>query len=374
MTKKGTAAMTRRVRPTVFHCAAVVIGTLLILSFAGTTSAWPPGGNGGGPGGGGGGSTPPEGTVYFRHEGTIWQMDGAGTPESRAPLATTVDYGNPSYARHGNERWFAYESADYGAPLFPNGQTFHQIRATSETGLDVQLLSETDVEIFAFDGVRWAANDASITFVGQRWNLDPDGLPVSVEVGLYELSINFSSGTPEAGALEFIVDLSGPLRAGPDGFLTGPAELAGHTWNPDRTQVAFGVRIHTETEDADEIWIADLPSGTFSLLNSANGVGWPDWSPDGSRIGYYSRAGAVIHNLDSGQSKVLKGTPSTAWELPYWSPTGGYFVIGRWDGFLVGEDAIYRFTANLGGKTALTAGLDDPLPMFNTLIPLGWRN
>lgn len=360
------------------------LAAVLFLTFAGITHAWPPGGNGngngGGPGGGGGGnggggSPPPQGTVYFRHEGLIWQTDAAGTPESRFPLAAAVGYGNPSYALHQNERWFAYEEPDYAAPMFPNGVEFKEIRATSESGLDVLLLLDPDIEIFSWDGIKWATDDASLTFVGQRWDLDPDGLPIVVEVGLYELFVDFSSGVPVPGALDLVADLSGPLRAGPEGFLAYPdSQLAGHTWNPDRTQFAFGVRISTDTVDADEIWIADLPSETFSLLVSENSIGWPAWSPDGSRMGYYSRNGAVILDLTTGRSKVLKGTPSTAWEQPFWSPTGEHFVIGHWDRFLIGEDAIYRFTATLGGKTDVTEGLDVPVPMFNTLIPLGWRN
>jgi hypothetical protein len=51
--------MTRRIFPTLFSragCASAIVGAALLLSFAGTASAWPPGGNGGGPGGGGGGA------------------------------------------------------------------------------------------------------------------------------------------------------------------------------------------------------------------------------------------------------------------------------------------------------------------------------
>ena len=331
---------------------------------------------GGGPGGGGGGgdSPPPEGTVYFSHEGTIWQMDAAGTPESRSPLATANACGDPSYGAHGGERWFAYEA--HSVQTFPNGRPFSQIRATSESGLDIQLLSETDIEVISWDSITWAPDDGSITFVGERWELDLDDQPVAVDIGLYELFVDFSSGTPVATGLDFVADLSGPMQAGPDGF-PGPyaGQLAGHSWNPDRTQVAFGVRItYPNTEYIEEIWVADLAAGTLSLLDSGNAVGWPHWSPDGSRIGYFTKDSAVVLNLSSGRTKELRRTVSTRWEEMFWSPTGDHIVIGHYDGLLNAEDAIYRLTADLRDKTELTAGLEAPIPRGNTLYPLGWRN
>lgn len=373
--------MTSRIHLTRYFCvlcAAAVSSTILFGSFAGTARAWPPGGNGGGPGGGGGGgSTPaPAGTIYFRHAATIWQMDGAGTPESRIPLATVRDYGDPSYARHGNQRWFAYDCGDERAPEyppFPNGRYFRDIRAGSESGQEILLWSQPDIEIISW--ANWTPDDGSITFIGERWQLDPDGLPAATDAGIYELPVDFSSGTPVAGALEFVAELSGPMRAGPGGFLPqSDGELAGHTWNHDGTQLAFGIRVHNEAEDATEIWIADLPSGTPSLLASGRGLGWPQWSPDGSRIGYVSVNGTIMHELSSDRTKVLKRTPTTSWEQTFWSPSGAYFAIGHWDNFLIGEDAIYRFTASIGGKTELIANRNSPVPQSHVLIPLGWRN
>jgi Tol biopolymer transport system component len=164
------------------------------------------------------------------------------------------------------------------------------------------------------------------------------------------------------------------MRAGPDGFAVFPdAELTGHTWNADGTQFAFGVRIDSAEESAQEIWIADVTSGSLQLLRSG-GVGWPQWSPDGRRIGYSSLAGQVVHDLATGRKKTLNRTVSASWGGLTWSPDGAYVVVYHWDNFLSGYDALYRFTADLGGKTELTAGLADPPPRFNVFIPEGWRN
>jgi hypothetical protein len=69
----------------------------------------------------------------------------------------------------------------------------------------------------------------------------------------------------------------------------------------------------------------------------------------------------------------VSDTPSTGWGRTNWSPTGTYCVIYHYDNFLSGYDAIFRFTADLGGKTELTAGLNNPIPHMNVLIPVGWR-
>ena len=84
--------------------------------------------------------------------------------------------------------------------------------------------------------------------------------------------------------------------------------------------------------------------------------------------------GTIVHELSSDRIKVLKRTPSTAWGETIWSPTGAYFAVLHWDNFLIGYDAIYRFTASIGGKTELIANLNSPVPQSHVLIPLGWRN
>ncbi len=120
---------------------------------------------------------------------------------------------------------------------------------------------------------------------------------------------------------------------------------------------------------------AIVPPTALRLLASGHGIGWPEWSPDGSRIGYVSWDGTVIYDVSRNRSKKLTSTPSDSWGRTEWSPDGSYFVILHWDNFY-GYDAIYRFTANLTGKTELTAGLAPPDAPFLSivLIPVGWRN
>ncbi len=338
-----------------------------------------------------GGGVPP-GVVYFRHASPVhdlamWQMDAAGTPSSRVPVGTWRDYGVPSYQRHANQRWFVYNlpvwlpAGEY--QTFPNGRVAEGIWAGNEDGQEILLLSEPDIEVIS--ETIWAADDASISFVGERWLVDETGQPTAVEAGLYKIDVAYDADGAVVGSvpgsLTFLADLSPQLRTGPAGY---NGELAGHSWAPGRTSLTFGVRSWNTSPSYAEVYVVDLslvsdpavvPPAALRLLASGHGVGWPEWSPDGSRIGYVSSQGTVIYDLSRGRSKTLASTPNGSWGRTQWSPDGSYFVLCHWDNFY-GYDAIYRFTASLTGKTELTAGLAPPDAPFLSvvLIPVGWRN
>lgn len=323
----------------------------------------------------GGSTPPPPGIIYFRHDYSLWQMDAAGSLASRVRLSAAPDSGEPSYDRHGGQRWFVYSIEQPTG--FPNGRSAYDLRAGSDGGADVLLLADTDIEVLS-EPV-WAADDLSVSYIGERWGLDANDELVVVEAGVYELAISFGSGGPAPGALEFLADLSGPLDITTDGF-TSRGDVRGHTWNPDRTAVAFNVDLW---DSGDEIWIldlalvtdpADVPAAAFSLLATGTGAGQPRWSPDGRRIGYSTSDAAVVYDVATGRRKLLKRTTSTLWGTTEWSPDGAYFAVSRWNGLLPGgqgNDAIFRFTADLGGKTELTAGF--ATPAHNVLTPVGWR-
>jgi dipeptidyl aminopeptidase/acylaminoacyl peptidase len=299
----------------------------------------------------------------------MWQMDGAGTPESRVRLPDAPLWGDPSYLRYGNkQRWFLYDYHEEPAyPKFPNGRYLIEIRAGSEGGEDLLLLSDPNLEIISHP--RWSAGDASITFIAERWSVDAEGQPIALDAGVYELSINFTqAGIPQVGTLEFVADLSTQLRAGPDGT---PTYFCGHSCNSTGTQLAFAVQIDTDQEFAQELWIVDLSSGTSQLLMSGVWVWGPEWSPDDTRIGLTRNNDQVVYNLATGRTKLLNRTVNGSWWGLKWSPTGDYVVVSHWDNFLSGSDSMYRFTAELTGRTELTAGL--PIPHFNDFTPVGWR-
>lgn len=318
-------------------------------------------------------SGPPPGVIYFRHDGSMWQMDAAGTPASRVRLADAPEYGDPSQALHRDKRWFAFDVSYVPelAPVFPNQRQFTEIHAGDTGGSLVRLLSDLNLEILSQP--RWSTDDQSLTFLAERWD-EVNGQMAATDAGVYSLAISFdANGTPQAGELTFLLDLSVQLRGGAAG-VPGYAEfeLTGHSWNPTGTQVAFGVRIDRDQKRSQEIWISDVTNATHRILVSGSGVGWPEWSPDGSRIAF-SRSGQVVLNLATGRTKTLSNSASDSWGGLRWSPTSAYTVVYHWDNLLPGYDAMYRCTADLGSRTTLSAGLADPPQPFNYFIPVGWR-
>jgi hypothetical protein len=212
--------------------------------------------------------------------------------------------------------------------------------------------------------------------------LDGNGQPTTVaEAGLFAFDIDYDAAGnimgSVPGSLTFAKDLSSELQIGENGF-NSDSEVAGHSWSPTTQAFTFGVR-HWDREldwDQEEVWVMDLdqPDDSY-LLSTDNGAGWPEWSPDGTKIGYVMSNGTVIYDLERDRSRLLGRTPSTAWGISHWSPDGSEFVISHWDNWKPGYDAIYRLTEKLGGKTLLVD--DDSLcepTNFCTLITLGWRD
>jgi hypothetical protein len=328
----------------------------------------------GGKGHGGGGSeTPPAGTVYFLHDDAIWQMNADGTGRTPLPNAPFIDwFADPSQLRHNGQRWFA-------------NRWQNEVWASSENGALVPLVVEADVDVIS--PPVWVAGDSGVTFIGQRWELDDSGEPtVVVEAGLYAVAVAFDASGAIAGSVPgsrtLIADLSSELRIDSSGFPDHGAEVAGHSWAPDLSAFTFGIRTYDAGSRVQEIWVVDMsqvtnpyavPPGATLLLDSGNGIGWPEWSPDGSRIAYMSWIGTYVYHVANGSRKRLGRKLDDAWGPAEWSPDSSHLVLYHWDNFS-GYDAIYRFTADLGDKTELTAGLCPPDSHFDcVLFPLGWR-
>jgi hypothetical protein len=314
---------------------------------------------------GGGGDPVPGGTVYFRQAGQgVWQMNSDGSNPQLLPNALR---GLPSHALHAGERWFV-KWDQIGDP-FPQG--FAEVWAGSETGTLVPLVAEPDVEIIT--PPIWTPDDLSVSFIGERWLLGDDGQPLEViEVGLYRIDLVYADGNligSDPESLTFLADLSFELQIGAAG-ITDNNYVVGHSWSPDQSAVVFGVRPQTSAE----IWVVDL-AGVIDpfLLDNRNGVGWPEWSPDGSRIGYVSTGGTVVYDIATDSSKSLKFRPNYSWNSMFWSPDGSHCIVDRWDNVESESDGVFRFTADLRGKTELTQGLCAPEDRC-VFISLGWRD
>lgn len=197
------------------------------------------------------------------------------------------------------------------------------------------------------------------------------------------MAYDTSSGVllgPDPGSLRLAVDLSFQLRIDLPGPGVGAglevSRVYGHSWAPlvDGQLAAFVFGLgdgYAGDGHVSEIWTVDLsPSAnpaTDLLVSGGNGAGWPEWSPDGSRIGYSSWDGIQIVNLLTGQSSRVRRKSSEYWGSPQWSPDGAHFAASRFD-FLGSANKydLYRFSADGRGKTRLLADQSQA-------TPLGWR-
>ncbi|HEX7049668.1 MAG TPA: Ig-like domain-containing protein [Longimicrobiales bacterium] len=132
-------------------------------------------------------------------------------------------------------------------------------------------------------------------------------------------------------------------------------------WSPDATRIAFHnyTRPGGTGEDLDIYVIAADGSGEARNVTNnvlANDL-WPAWSPDGSRIAFYSfRNGEpdiYVVDVDSGDIVGLTDTPTVADAFPSWSPDGTKITFSsfregnNWD--------IYVMNADGSGETRLTS-------------------
>lgn len=332
--------------------------------------------------------TPPPGVIYFKHDNTIWRMNADGS--SRAPVPGSPEvidgFAHPSFQRHGGAHWFTHRETPLPV-YFPNLHQYVEIWAVSaETGDRVPLVADADLNVLSH-GV-WLPDDQSVCFIAQRWSLDEGGQPVEVvEAGLYEVAVAFEGTGTLIGAVpdsvHLLAELSPEMRIDQGAFSSnGDNFVNGLTWSPDLSTCAFALGFRFNQQTSQEIWMLDVtqiddplavPPSALKLFLSGNGVGHPNWSPDGRRLSYVNATGSVVHDLERNRTKVLQRGATFGWGSAKWSPDGAHCVLYHYDNF-VGYDGIYRFTADLSGKTKISGTLCEDTQSFRcTLIPLGWR-
>ena len=133
----------------------------------------------------------------------------------------------------------------------------------------------------------------------------------------------------------------------------------GPAWSPDGTRIAFVSGRHTGLGaflNEGEIYVVNLDgSGETRLTRSGGTSDGPTWSPDGSRIMFWSDG--EIHVMEADGSDAINLTKNAGLDgYPAWSPDGSRFA------FTSGRDGnaeIYVMNADGSGATNLTNNAAD---------------
>ena len=148
------------------------------------------------------------------------------------------------------------------------------------------------------------------------------------------------------------------------------------SWSPDGTSLLFSYTTQHIAEESGGMDIMRLDFLTLALTNLTMGLGYnasPCWSPDGSRIAFYStrddEEGVYLMNTDG--TGVVSVSPGWAWDWdPTWSPDGRQIAFGSSRGL---RRDIHGMPAEGGEAINLTDNPDasDEQPAWSPWLPAG---
>jgi len=132
------------------------------------------------------------------------------------------------------------------------------------------------------------------------------------------------------------------------------------SWSPDGSRIVFYSDRNFNLPDRDnnvDIYVMPSASGSLTRLTEHPASdAFPHWSPDGSRIAFYSErdGNGEVYIMNADGSGVTRITNEDALDIPYdWSPDGRRLVIasGR-----SGNLDLYAVEIDDGGAQRLTKG------------------
>ena len=289
-------------------------------------------------------TSPPDGRILVFYNGlTVMNADGSGRFLLAPLLGSTIEWG--VWSRDGEKIAFS-SNANTG-----NGHDIYVMNKDGSGRVQVTTDPAHDLDpAFSPDG-------ASIAFTSERTGkgeifvVASDGTGITQLTSDLMLANRYPSWSPDGGRIVFnriedfgsmnadfaisVMDADGSNitrlnQVAPicdQGFNAGfPAwRDANPQWSPDGTRILFQRNFFCTGDpvtDEPDIFVMDTDgSNVTNLTNSPGHEGTPRWSPDGTRIVFYTSDGVSIMNADgSGVTQIAANGAGGFHERPVWGP------------------------------------------------------
>lgn len=237
--------------------------------------------------------------VSQREEAGIYIIENGA---EKLAVPTSLRVTAPSWSMDGNT--LAYAAFTGKSMLFDDRNTSYIYLANLEDGLITEI-SKGDEDIFPFR-ISWTDENELI--------YSADGKIKKRAIGrdnadIIPFEARFELNRPQYAKKKYDFDSGAERRA---------LGIAGPVVSPDGKKVAFAA--------LGDIYVQEINGELSRITNDPYVDLEPDWSPDGTTLAYTSDRGGKmeiwLHDMGSGQSRLLTDQVSDDVSMPKWSPDG----------------------------------------------------